>query len=682
MYAFFLRLAHRLHPAFNEHDRLSQLRVLTDMIRLAYAAFLSIIAFGWLIAVTDLNVVTEHWRAGLLAAASIMVAVQFNMFFDVKIGTEISANFVGNLSGVIAWSFLWLFGLDFIWLLVAVNLISNYQQYRKLAPLSLNNFWQQLRIFSEGIGPSTLAILLMFTVYEALEGNVPVAAFSLETLVRLIAVLFVSYALSIVAAGGLVLAFRMIPIAEELGLSFRQIAIQTAFTVAILDALHLFGAFGSMIQVNLGWGAFIFYLGSIILLGYLTQELSKAVYDTKQRTQEMQNVTALGRALIDAAPDGSMLGTILKEHVSPMITNSHIEIVLLPDRVLLHNMAEVNWTIPDSARQWLDNNAEEKVFHSRDIVPWSNRQIEDPIIVMPIRDRETQQHLGYIWVESWARRSKRTVVNYLNAVRAIADQISAALHAEIVYEQMLAAEKTQQELAFAGQIQASFLPESIPQRDAWQIAAMIEPARQTSGDFFDFIELPDEKLGIVVADVADKGTGAALFMALARTLIRTYAKQHPDHPAAVFAAVNERMLEDSRSGQFVTVFYGVLDPVAGTMTYANAGHNPGYLFNSDLMELKRTGIPLGMLEGMMWQDKTLDLVNGCPLVLYTDGVTEAQNVDEQLYDAPRLMEVIEANSDDHAEVLKDKIVEDVHRFIDDAPQADDITVVIIRRAER
>ncbi|MCI0710689.1 MAG: PP2C family protein-serine/threonine phosphatase [Chloroflexi bacterium] len=678
MHTFFLRFAHRLHPAFHEQDKLLQFALLTDMIRLLYAIVLSIIGFAWLIAITDIDVLTRHWEAGLLTVVCLVLASQTTLFFEIKIGAEVSSRLVGDLTPVITWTFLWIFGPSFLWYLTIGGLILYYQTYRRTRSRSVAAIWQLLRNFAEGIGPSHLTALFALTVFDSLGGSIPVDDFSLNTWLLAFVALLTLYLFSTLALGGFILAFRVIPAPEDMTISLSQLMLPLVLTIGFLDGLHLFGVFGAIIQANLGWAAVIFYLGTVIVLGYVGQKLSEANVENKQRTQEMNDVTALGRALIDAPPDGSMLQAILKKHVPAMIANTYLEIVILPDRVLLHNMPELDWKIPDAARPWLRDNAEERLFYTRDVVSWANRQIENPVIIVPIIDREQQGYQGYIWVEFWAGRSRKEVNNHLHGVRALADQISAALHAEKVYEQMVAAEKTQQELAFAGQIQASFLPETIPQRDGWQIAAMIEPARQTSGDFFDFIELPDEKLGIVVADVADKGTGAALFMALARTLIRTYARQHPDRPAAVFAEVNERMLEDSRSGQFVTVFYGVLDPVAGRLVYANAGHNPGYFCNSAIIELRRTGIPLGMLESMSWQEKTLDLASGCPLVLYTDGVTEAQNRDEQLYDAPRLLELIKANNGDHAEVLKDKIVEDVHRFIADAPQSDDITVVVIR----
>ena len=154
--------------------------------------------------------------------------------------------------------------------------------------------------------------------------------------------------------------------------------------------------------------------------------------------------------------------------------------------------------------------------------------------------------------------------------------------------------------------------------------------------FYDVFLLPNGRLGILIADVADKGMASALYMALSRTLIRTYAAEYDTQPELVLTAANHRILMDTRADLFVTVFYGILDPATGTLVYCNAGHNPPYLFgaqnspqqptqNGDAVKsLRRTGMALGVLEESIWQQQTTQIDPGDVLVLYTDGITDAQ----------------------------------------------------------
>jgi serine phosphatase RsbU (regulator of sigma subunit) len=244
-------------------------------------------------------------------------------------------------------------------------------------------------------------------------------------------------------------------------------------------------------------------------------------------------------------------------------------------------------------------------------------------------------------------------------------------------------QKVAQELALAGEIQASFLPSALPIVAGWQLAATLEPARETSGDFYDFIPLPNGRLGIVVADVVDKGMGAALYMALSRTLIRTYAVEYDRQPELVFGAANRRILLDTHAKLFVTVFYGILDPTTGTLTYCNAGHNPPYFLsaqNKDMVQaLGGTGLPLGIFEEVTWTQESVQLAPGDTLVLYTDGIPEAQDQQQVFFGEERLQKTVQANLGGSAQDIQDALLAEVHRFGGDAPRLDDITVVVVVR---
>ncbi len=166
--------------------------------------------------------------------------------------------------------------------------------------------------------------------------------------------------------------------------------------------------------------------------------------------------------------------------------------------------------------------------------------------------------------------------------------------------------------------------------------------------------------GLLIADVADKGMGAALYMALSRTLIRTYAVEHEIQPGLVLAAANHRILADTRAGLFVTVFYCVLDPTSGELTYSNAGHNPPYLLSARdgnlIQELDRTGVPLGILDGGTWQQGVAHLASDDVLLLYTDGITEAQNAQGDFFDEDRLQEVVRTLKGRSARYIQDRVI--------------------------
>jgi serine phosphatase RsbU (regulator of sigma subunit) len=244
-------------------------------------------------------------------------------------------------------------------------------------------------------------------------------------------------------------------------------------------------------------------------------------------------------------------------------------------------------------------------------------------------------------------------------------------------------EKMERELALAGEIQASFLPRALPDLPGWQLSAQLIPASETSGDFFDFTILPNGHLAFLVADVVDKGVGAALFMALCWTLIRTYAVEHPTKPELVLSQVNRRIIEDTKSDLFVTLFYGVLDPRKGKLLYSNAGHCPPFAVQSHdrpaFVPLVKTGMPLGISQEETWAKRVLKLKPGAALVLYTDGITEAMNKQETLFGEERLIEVISQNVGAPAAQLQEAILADLTNFVQDVPLMDDIALAVLLR---
>jgi serine phosphatase RsbU (regulator of sigma subunit) len=240
-----------------------------------------------------------------------------------------------------------------------------------------------------------------------------------------------------------------------------------------------------------------------------------------------------------------------------------------------------------------------------------------------------------------------------------------------------------QELALAGRVQASLLPSAPPAVSGWQIASTWRPARETSGDFYDFIPLSGGRLGLVIADVVDKGMGAALLMTLTRTLIRTYALSYPRNPELLLQETNRRILEDITTGQFVTLFYGVLDPNSGELIFSNAGHPPPYQFQPGFApkEISGNGIPVGVAEGSTWEAGSIFLEPESLLLLYTDGLFESRNSEGEFYGTDRIQEVVQAQLGNPARAVQDALMANIFAFTGPEPQMDDMALMVVIREE-
>ena len=242
-------------------------------------------------------------------------------------------------------------------------------------------------------------------------------------------------------------------------------------------------------------------------------------------------------------------------------------------------------------------------------------------------------------------------------------------------------ERVEQELKVAQLIQQRYLPHELPQLEGWHVAAFYRPAREVGGDFYDFIDLPGNKIGIVVGDVTDKGVPAALVMATTHSLLRAEATRLVE-PAKVLERVNDLLVPDMPPNMFVTCLYAVLDPQSGTIQFANAGHNVPYVNReSGVGELRARGMPLGLLEGMAYEEKETVMEPGENLLLHSDGFAEAHNPDGEMFGFPRLMKLTESKAT--GERMIDGLLQELDRFTGpDWEQEDDITLVSLQRTTR
>ena len=239
-------------------------------------------------------------------------------------------------------------------------------------------------------------------------------------------------------------------------------------------------------------------------------------------------------------------------------------------------------------------------------------------------------------------------------------------------------ERLEQELRVASVIQQTLLPESVPAVPGWEMSAHYQPTREVGGDFYDFLDLPDGKLGLVVGDVTDKGVPAALVMATTRAVLRAAAEGLAS-PGEVLRRVNEVLHPDIPPKMFVTCLYAILDPGRGTLRYANAGHELPYRWSdTGIDELRATGMPLGLMPGMTYEENETELLPGDFVLLYSDGLTEAHNAGREMFGCPRLRDLLVNGKTDRPPI--EFLLNELSGFTGPGwEQEDDVTLVTLQR---
>jgi len=283
-----------------------------------------------------------------------------------------------------------------------------------------------------------------------------------------------------------------------------------------------------------------------------------------------------------------------------------------------------------------------------------------------------------------ARRLREADDATINDLRSKNVQLAEA-YAELkaTQAQIIEKERLERELQLAHDLQQSILPQVMPQLPNYDFGAIMNPARAVGGDFFDFIPLGDDDIGIVVADVSDKGMPAAIFMALTRSLVRAEASRGV-FPAEVLRRVNQHLIDINESGMFVTLLYGILHGRTGEFLYARAGHDLPLILDGEgrvISTPQGAGQMLGLFPNPDLDEQTIAIPQGGKLALYTDGVTDAVDNQEAIFDSQRFAQSIRRHRDSSAQVLCDQVLEDVSNFQGSTPQFDDITLLVVAREQ-
>jgi len=250
------------------------------------------------------------------------------------------------------------------------------------------------------------------------------------------------------------------------------------------------------------------------------------------------------------------------------------------------------------------------------------------------------------------------------------------------YDQLgMMRQRYEQELRVARRIQRALLPKFLPQLDGWDVAAYYKPAHEIGGDFYDFLELPGGRLGLVVGDATGHGMPAALVMATTRGMLRAVA-QPLDSPGEVLGQVNDALYPDIPPNMFATCFYAILDPAEGLLRYANAGHDLPYLrWSRDATEeLRARGMPLGLMPEMSYEEREVSLQEGASILFYSDGLVEAHDPEREMFGFPRLQALVSEHDGADGPLL-DRLLDELSSFVgEDWEQEDDITLVALQRS--
>jgi sigma-B regulation protein RsbU (phosphoserine phosphatase) len=269
--------------------------------------------------------------------------------------------------------------------------------------------------------------------------------------------------------------------------------------------------------------------------------------------------------------------------------------------------------------------------------------------------------------------------------KSIAEQSAFALYNAIVYSEANEKKRLDHDLEIARDIQRILLPAQAPVLDGFQISGLNIPARQVSGDYFDYIKIDDERLGVAIADVSGKGVPASIIMAICRSVLRSQATGNSS-PAEVLQKVNRQLYPDIKEDMFISMAYLVLDHVRGEVVLARAGHDAPLLYDAEtqtVSTIKARGMVLGIDSGSVFDRITTDfavpLKRGDCLLLYTDGVTEALDAKGDEFGPERMVASVRANAPDGAAAIITRLIDEVRSFVGTTPQNDDITLIVIRK---
>jgi len=684
IYPFLLSIAKRFWPELKAYASERQIRGVGEVITFLSSIPLALTGIIWLVYVTEWDTLWQSKLFLILTGSLILLFERLRFFLIIEIRESRYGSLDDSLSGILLWSAVFVIGPSGLWLAVLSAIIGFSIGYARATGKSSR--WNQLRNLSMNLAGGTLIKLLSTSLYQLLGGNYPIPQLNIGTITTALLALGADILFLIVLWSGFLAYHTWV---QRIFAGAERQSLVARFLLLALGLPYLanpFSILAASLYTQNGFTTYLYFMLGMLLVALLTRRLSWSTERTRQQSRLLERLEQLGREIINSLPVRENLPDILQEHIPTMFPAGSIVIWTFPEQVLAKHPDDWN---PDLSPiwPWLLGEVEAQSFTATEQLPWQGNQKEhNPFVIAPILDVEDGEPFGGIYLELHTLAQPwddRALTNLIPAMKTLGAQIASTIHQSKVYQQVLDFQRVSEELRLAGNIQSSLLPRTFPDMPGWQIAVTLDPAGETSGDFFDIIPLSNGKIGLVIADVMDKGIGPALYMTLSRTLIRTYATEFDVQPDVVFFATNERILKDTRANLFVTVFYGVLDPETGILEYSNAGHNPPYLLSAKeegkTEALYGTGLPIGIDEDATWSHKSVEILPGDSLVLYTDGIPEAQNGQGDFFQEKALVAAAQNNLGQTAEVIQKAVLDSVYEFIGETPALDDITLMVLVR---
>ncbi|MFN2187884.1 MAG: PP2C family protein-serine/threonine phosphatase, partial [Candidatus Promineifilaceae bacterium] len=555
----FYQLTMRLWPETAQMDERRRDRAVKTIVQLVYLTPFALAGLILMLVMTDYGFLAENMeRHAILFAALVLLLIQP---FRVRIRLDHQGNvfeIASSLAPLVMWSSLFISGAAGLWAMVLAAGVASIWHGLQLARYREKPAWEPLSSFAQYTGTYVFGTVVAALIYLSMGEVFPMESTNANDWIPALVTIIIGALLS-----GLPMLLMGIQL-EKLVDGKIKVGNVVRFYLGYVALPLIMGPFSIMIALLSREDrtvSLIFALIGIWMVNRLAYFLSEADARSRRQAREFTELESLAQSLIQAPADASTLRDVLIAYIPKMFPMDRAEILLFES---------------EEQRAW----SPFQILQPQDAIPlkesiWEQlRSAKESYIVLPgVKLEEAKRTfgegllvkilpedageeaeprpIGGIYLLRHGSRGKTS--DSIAAVQSLASQVASALYRAEAHAKNMAFYKTQQELEFAGRVQHSFLPSSIPNPEHWQISANLVPARQTSGDYYDFIPLTDNLLGIVVADVSDKGTGAALYMALTRTLIRTYAIESDTEPESALTRANERIFTDTVTDQFVTL---------------------------------------------------------------------------------------------------------------------------------